>query len=317
MGPSNPRQLCCKTYCVNDDFTTIRDDEDVASYTKGTNADVVDGSGLLCKGRDTAMHIIKKAINSRIHNSVVGACWALSLMSETNDIIDCQISDIIASGIAPKLIDLIRYKDNDIIEPTIRTIGNIIMHSDNATTQVLINLELIEHLIYLLKYNSSRKIKNEVCFIISNIACEGSDQCHALIDKGAISSIISIIDDIIAPEVDGNIDNICLDILYTLSYISCFQIHEQIKYLLDKDTVVLMCSILTIIDNSYHRATDIILDIITNIIKTCQDGKHKRLLHSVYLQVTLDDSLHIFNSLRQSTNLIIANKANVIYCFQN
>ena len=345
MGPSNPRQLCGKTYCMFDnDIDDDDDDDDSSTYTlldstidyeeeRQEVADVVDvvddDSYLLSKEKDTTMHIIKKAINSRIHNSVIGACWALSLMTEKNDVIDCQISDIIASGIAPQLIGIIRYKDNDIIEPTIRTIGNIIMHSDNDLTQVLIDAGLIETLVYLLEYNSSRKIKQEVCFIISNIACEGSEQCHELIDRGAISIIINIFNDIYKNSYEEykNNDNIWYHILHTLNNVACFQTSAQITYLINKDIVVLCCSIIEYIQNTQKTASKIsvinqvthddksiciILDILGNIIESCNNGINYT--HRHYVISSMYRTIDTFNTIQKRiNNTTIANKASMIY----
>ena len=346
MGPSNPRQLCGKTYCMfNNDIDDVDDDDNKTFFYFHFNppydedndeegldddyeeerqevADVVDvvddDSYLLSKEKDTTMHIIKKAINSRIHNSVIGACWALSLMTENNDVIDCQISDIIASGIAPQLIGIIRYKDNDIIEPTIRTIGNIIMHSDNVLTQVLIDAGLIETLVYLLEYNSSHKIKQEVCFIISNIACEGSEQCHELIDRGAISIIINIFNDIYKNSYEEykNNDNIWYHILHTLNNLTCFQTSEQITYLINKDIVVLCCSIIEYIQNTQDTQDDksicIILDILGNIIETCNNGINYT--HRHYAISSMYRTIDTFNTIQKRiNNTTITNKASMIY----
>ncbi len=120
----------------------------------------------------------------------VDALWCLSYLSDGDE---QKIAMVAASGVAPKLVQLLGNDDvkNKCKVPVVRTLGNFVAGSEDQT-QVAIDAGILNHLARLLG-SSSKMIRKEASWLTSNMAAGSRAQISMLMKKTKIiSKIIKI-----------------------------------------------------------------------------------------------------------------------------
>jgi hypothetical protein len=152
----------------------------------------------LCRGKpqphfeliSTALPLLYKYMHMFKHDteSLIDICWACSYISDGDSV---RIEGVIRSNIVPKLIECLD-KENRILTPALRTIGNLLTGTDGQT-QSLINLNVVPVLLRTLdKFNDN--IKKETAWALSNIAAGNSDQIQVLLDGFIFEKLVLMLD---------------------------------------------------------------------------------------------------------------------------
>ncbi|DBA00054.1 TPA: hypothetical protein N0F65_003720 [Lagenidium giganteum] len=109
------------------------------------------------------------------------SCW--SLVELTVHDADA-IAPLVASGLCTKLVELLFVAQSSVIlAPVLRLIGNIVS-AEISFTQAVIDAQLLEVMPRVLS-NSSRSVREEACWILSNIAGDAG-QVDALTQRPAV-----------------------------------------------------------------------------------------------------------------------------------
>lgn len=112
------------------------------------------------------------------------AAWAISYV--TDDEGD-RIEAVIEAGCVTSLVRLLGMKDNAIIVPALRSVGNIVTGSDTQTDAAL-QAGVLNHMKKLLN-NTRTNIVKEAAWTISNITAGNALQIQAVIDAGIFEDI--------------------------------------------------------------------------------------------------------------------------------
>lgn len=125
----------------------------------------------LCRGKPTvsldsirpALPVINDLLNRLTdHEGLVDLCWAISYLSDgTND----RIQAVLDSIDLERLVALL--DQNKFTNPVLRVFGNIAT-GDDAQTERVIQLGLVNHLVKLIEHPKS-SIRVEVCWFLSNL----------------------------------------------------------------------------------------------------------------------------------------------------
>lgn len=107
------------------------------------------------------------------------SCWALVELS-------VQDSDVIAAvvslGLCPRLVELLYISQSSIIlAPVLRLLGNIVS-ADIVFSQAVIDAKLLEVMPRVM-LNTSRAVREEACWMLSNIAGGQAEQVLAMIQS--------------------------------------------------------------------------------------------------------------------------------------
>jgi len=115
----------------------------------------------------------------------IDALWALSYIS---DGADERIQSVVeAEGLLETLIAMLGG-DSGLVAPALRTVGNIVSGSDTQT-QAVLDAGLMEQMLGLL-HSQKRMIRQEACWVLSNIAAGTHSQIKTLMKtKGCMLQI--------------------------------------------------------------------------------------------------------------------------------
>eukprot|EP00557_Chaetoceros_sp_GSL56_P003529 CAMPEP_0176489156 /NCGR_PEP_ID=MMETSP0200_2-20121128/7126_1 /TAXON_ID=947934 /ORGANISM="Chaetoceros sp., Strain GSL56" /LENGTH=1024 /DNA_ID=CAMNT_0017886255 /DNA_START=213 /DNA_END=3287 /DNA_ORIENTATION=+ len=137
-------------------------------------------------------------------------CWSLSHLCDgpaTNiaSIVTTQDPNAPSGGLVPRLVELLHHKNWRVTKPALRTIGNIVcaeydddavVHDDKQLltdfTEVILDCKAVPKLKSLINHEN-REIQKEACWTLSNIAAGTVDQIQAVIDSGAISPLVLLV----------------------------------------------------------------------------------------------------------------------------
>ncbi|KAJ1354509.1 hypothetical protein KIN20_011481 [Parelaphostrongylus tenuis] len=113
-----------------------------------------------------------------IQSDAVRAC---RFMSECADFFE-PMSD---AGIQGKLVSLLPSSCTYVLHGSLRSIANIVQET-SLYTRDMVNSRLLFNLLPLMSRNTTMR---EACFVMSNIAAEGSDMLQAVLDVGTLKEI--------------------------------------------------------------------------------------------------------------------------------
>lgn len=150
----------------------------------------------LCRGKpqpdfarvSSALPVLARLINSNDRDIVADACWAISYLSDGDNV---QISTVMSSGVCNQLVYLLSSPYINIITPALRAIGNFVTGDDKETQQVL-DANVLPSLLHLLSNNKPTIVK-EACWTISNIAAGTQSQVQSLFTQNIMPTIISLL----------------------------------------------------------------------------------------------------------------------------
>uniref|UniRef100_K3WW95 IBB domain-containing protein n=1 Tax=Globisporangium ultimum (strain ATCC 200006 / CBS 805.95 / DAOM BR144) TaxID=431595 RepID=K3WW95_GLOUD len=110
------------------------------------------------------------------------SCWALVELSLQDSSV---IAAIVATGLCPRLVELLYISQSSIIlAPVLRLLGNIVS-ADILFSQAVIDAKLLEVMPSVL-LNTSRAVREEACWMLSNIAGGHAEQVLAMIRSPAV-----------------------------------------------------------------------------------------------------------------------------------
>ena len=113
-------------------------------------------------------------------------CWAISYMSEGDN---RRVNEVLQSGVAPMLIELLGHSSDCIQVPALRACGNIVSADDPNVTQVMMDAGCIAPLKALLGH-TRKDLRREAAWMISNITAGSHEQIQCVIDGGLIPILV-------------------------------------------------------------------------------------------------------------------------------
>lgn len=120
------------------------------------------------------------------------ACWALSYLTDDDtEPENIKIEAVLRSGVAPRLVALLRHVSNAVRTPALRTVGNIVTGNDKQT-EAIVNCGVLQHLFALLT-NSKKTIRKESCWAISNITAGDANQIQQVIHANLFPQLVEVI----------------------------------------------------------------------------------------------------------------------------
>lgn len=110
------------------------------------------------------------------------SCWALVELSvQDSDV----IAAVVALGLCPRLVELLYISQSSIIlAPVLRLLGNIVS-ADIVFSQAVIDAKLLEVMPRVM-LTTSRAVREEACWMLSNIAGGQAEQVLAMIRSPAV-----------------------------------------------------------------------------------------------------------------------------------
>lgn len=183
------------------------------------------------------------------------ACWCLFYLSGDESPTHLQVQAVIASGVIPRLVELLRHNNTNVVTPALRTIGTVVM-GDEDQTQTVLNCHVLPALRQLLNH-SQKDIRKEACWTISNITAGTQEQIQQVIDADLIPALVSILSSNEEFEVKQRI-------AWALSNAANGASDEQMtRYLADHGVIESMCQLLACDD---RKIIEGVLECLDNIL---------------------------------------------------
>ncbi|CAG8583548.1 6414_t:CDS:2, partial [Paraglomus brasilianum] len=215
----------------------------------------------LCRGHvqtdesliTTVLPVLAKLIYSIDDEVVIGACWAITYLSDgPNE----NIQAVIDSGICRRLIELLMHASPSVQTPALRSVGNIVAGND-VHTQAIINCGALPALLSLLS-STRETLRKEACWTISNITAGYCAQIQAVIDANIIPPLINILQ-----HADLRTRK---EACWAISNATAGGLNkpEQIKYLVSQGCIRPLCDLLACMDN---KIIQVALDALENILR--------------------------------------------------
>ncbi|CAH8666868.1 unnamed protein product [Dicrocoelium dendriticum] len=197
----------------------------------------------LCRNRDpppspdvikTMLPVLKRLLHyDKSSDVVIDAAWALSYASDAvNNIID----EIIKSGCVPQLVRLLSSRSPNLLSPTLRTIGNLVV-GDDTQTQAVIDAGVLRYVPALLCHEKSSLVK-ETCWMVSNIAAGNIKQIQAVMDHNIVPCVLEVL-------LQGEFRT-QKEACWVISNMVNGGSAEQCRYLLNQRTVPALCNLLNV-----------------------------------------------------------------------
>jgi len=102
-----------------------------------------------------------------------------------------KIQEVINSGVVPKLVDLLRSGNLQVVTPSLRALGNIVTGSDSQTDAV-VNAGALPVFSELLRHPKMNVVK-EAAWTISNITAGNTDQIQKVIDAEVLFPLVNVL----------------------------------------------------------------------------------------------------------------------------
>ncbi|KAJ1417185.1 Importin-alpha, importin-beta-binding domain [Sesbania bispinosa] len=194
-----------------------------------------------------ALPVLGQLIHLHDEGIMSNACWALSYLSDGT--IE-KIQALIEEGLCPKLIHLLNSHPSPlVIEPALRTLGNIVSGND-VQTQLVIDNQILPSLQRFLTQDHKKSIKREACWTISNITAGNEDQIQAVLDANIIPALVDLIH-------YGEFD-IKMEAAWAINNAIVGGSHWQIRFLTSQGCIEALCDLLTCPD--------------PNVVNVCLEG---------------------------------------------
>jgi hypothetical protein len=198
------------------------------SFNEGTKFSTIRNTAWLisnlCRGKPKpdfqivrpALPLLTKLLYSFDMEAVTDACWALNYLSDACS--NYHLKAVLATGIAPRLVELLGSTEAVVLAPAIRTVGNIVAGSDKQT-QKIIDLNILPSLLNLLDH-SEKNIRKEVCWAISNITAGTESQIQAVIDANILPKVLDLLNSFEREAVWAILNSISNGSLYQIYHMS-------------------------------------------------------------------------------------------------
>lgn len=192
-----------------------------------------------------------KNIYSQDLDTLVDATWALSYLSDgAND----HIQAVIEAGVCRRLVDLLSHTSTSVQTPALRCIGNIVT-GDDLQTQVVIASGALPFLIPIFR-SHKEGLRKEACWTLSNILAGTPKQIQAVMDAELWPELVRTL----ATAEPRTRREACWAVSNATSAASA----DQVKYMVEHDTLGPLCTMLEMLDNRVIKVT---LEAIENVLK--------------------------------------------------
>ncbi|VUZ57340.1 unnamed protein product [Hymenolepis diminuta] len=116
---------------------------------------------------------------------IIDTAWAISYITDCGD---SYVEDILQSGCIPCLVKCLDTDIPRLVSPALRSLGNLILGTDEQTQRVL-DYGLLEHVAQVLVKGKSTLVK-ESCWLISNVTAGTKHQIQMVIDAGIVPMLL-------------------------------------------------------------------------------------------------------------------------------
>mmetsp|Transcript_34642 Transcript_34642/g.80886 ORF Transcript_34642/g.80886 Transcript_34642/m.80886 type:complete len:552 (-) Transcript_34642:130-1785(-) len=223
------------------------------------------------------------------------SCWALSYLADgPNE----RIQGVIASGICPRLVDLLQHSSPMVQTPALRAAGNIVT-GDDQQTQVILQCGALPALHKLLSHQK-KVIRKETCWMLSNITAGNRGQIQEVINEGLIPPVLTLL-----ATADFDIKK---EAAWAISNVTSGGSAQQIEFLVSCGCIKPMVDVLTIKD---AKIVGVALECLDNILKTGKQVQAERGLPDNPWTDLVEqaDGLSRLEKLQEDTNDEIYQKA--------
>lgn len=155
----------------------------------------------LCKGKPCPQFkytkivlptLVTLLINVSDEAVLIDVSWSLTHITDgENESIQAVVESY---GVLKRLVDLLSSSSILLLQPVLRTLGNIVTGNDSQTQKVL-EANVLPKLKLLLGHSNER-LSKEVCWTISNIAGGNDSQVQAIINADIFPTLLKIIENI-------------------------------------------------------------------------------------------------------------------------
>lgn len=108
-------------------------------------------------------------------DTIADAAWALSYISDGDD---QRIQAVVDLGVVPFLVQMMASGAQNLVVPSLRTLGNIVSGNESQT-QAVVEAQVLAVLPALLA-NGKKSVRKEACWLLSNIAAGTPQQMQQL-----------------------------------------------------------------------------------------------------------------------------------------
>lgn len=230
----------------------------------------------LCRGKDAPWDIISPSIPvllrllySADNDVLTDAAWTLLFITDSGP---THAARIMAEGLGPQLVSLLKHPSYAVQMPVLRVVGNILFGDENQT-QALINLKVISGIEHLMKSDNPR-LRKEATWGISNITAGNSSQIQTVIEN---SELMHLIVDL-AQYAESSTKQ---EAIYTLCNAVNGGTFEQIRILVQNFGVLhVLCTYL-----DYHQEQELatIMTAVDNIL--IAGSKDPKVAEDAYIQI--------------------------------
>jgi importin subunit alpha-1 len=150
----------------------------------------------LCRGKPRpnfdklipVLPLLIQIVNGKDTESVGDASWALSyLLDGPNEL----IAQVVATGVAARLVELLDHQASSVQMPALRAVGNILTGND-VQTQAILNLNVVPALARLLDH-PKKGVRKEACWSLSNITAGTPEQIQIILNEGVFPKLIRVL----------------------------------------------------------------------------------------------------------------------------
>lgn len=166
----------------------------------------------------------------------VDATWAITYLSDAaNDLTDKLLA---TDGLLRMLVVQLQQKETNVITPTLRAVGNIVVGTDDQTDKV-IQAGVLGPCHHLLTFPKETILK-ETCWMLSNITAGTVDQIQSVIDSNLIPSILNVL-----YQADFKSQK---EACWAISNLISGGTPQQVAYLINVNAIPAVCSMLGVSD---------------------------------------------------------------------
>jgi len=165
-----------------------------------------------------------------------------------------KIEAVVASGVVPRMVQLLGHADSAVITPALRAVGNIVTGTDTQTQSVLDNGAL--QAFAKLLSSSKETIRKETCWTISNITAGTETQIDAVLNAQLIPALIKAV---------GNGDfRTRKEAAWAISNLTSGGNQKHIEYLVGQGVIKPLSDLLEVTD---AKLIKVVLDASANLLK--------------------------------------------------